>query len=87
MGFVGVVVMSTAKTMNIAILGSCLFGFLFSNTANIFSIASEVVPRRHRGTAQIATNLVRPSFLSLFLFVWLLSVPVSQMSLSCRSAI
>lgn len=65
MGFVGVVVMSTAKTMNIAILGSCLFGFLFSNTANIFSIASEVVPRRHRGTAQIATNLGSTSGLTL----------------------
>lgn len=64
-GFVGVFVMATAKSMGVAIVGSCIFGFLFANCANIFAVASEVVPRRHRSTAQICTNLGSTTGLSI----------------------
>lgn len=57
-GILGCIVGATAKTQNQVIAGSCLFGFLFSVQGQMFAIVSEVLPRRHRGSAQIANNVI-----------------------------
>lgn len=41
--------------MNIAILGTSLCGLAYGSAGNGLSIPSEILPRRHRGTAQVLT--------------------------------
>ena len=56
-GAIGVLIMSLATGINMAIAGSAIFGVSYGSGGNIFSVCSEILPRRHRGTAQIALLL------------------------------
>lgn len=52
-GVVGSIIIATSKTMGTAIAGATIFGVYWAVLGNAAAIASEVVPRRHRGTVQL----------------------------------
>lgn len=68
MGAVACIILATAQSMQVAIVGATLFGFSYGSSANVFSAASEILPRRSRGTAQVAvfSGAIVGALLSLF---------------------
>ncbi|KAL8279686.1 hypothetical protein RQP46_007999 [Phenoliferia psychrophenolica] len=52
-GAFGMIISATSTNINMTITGSCLFGISYGSAGNIYSAGSEVVPRAHRGTAQV----------------------------------
>ncbi|KAL8283467.1 hypothetical protein RQP46_005570 [Phenoliferia psychrophenolica] len=68
-GGIGVLVLSLATNINMAIAGSTVFGLSYGSGGNIFSVCSEILPRRHRGTAQICLLLGSICGVLLGLFV------------------
>lgn len=52
---VGCIVIATAKSMPVVIIGSVLTSGSFANQGNIYVIPSEVLPRRYRGFASTLT--------------------------------
>ncbi|KAL8281240.1 hypothetical protein RQP46_006274 [Phenoliferia psychrophenolica] len=57
LGCVGCAVIATAKSMNVAILGTVIYGFDWCLVSSAFSIASEVTTRRWRPRAQSFLNV------------------------------
>lgn len=47
--------MAVSKDIGTCIAGAALFGLSYGAGGNVFSVSSEVLPRAHRGTAQILT--------------------------------
>ena len=47
--------MAVSTNINMCIAGASLFGLSYGSGGNVFSVSSEVVPRAHRGTAQVMT--------------------------------
>ncbi|KAL8278276.1 hypothetical protein RQP46_009308 [Phenoliferia psychrophenolica] len=56
-GGIGCIIISVAPTVNVAIAGATVFGVCYASGGNIYTASSEVLPRRHRGTAQITILL------------------------------
>ncbi|KAL8292166.1 hypothetical protein RQP46_001632 [Phenoliferia psychrophenolica] len=54
-GALGSLIMALATDINMAIAGASLFGLSYGSGGNVFSVSSEVLPRAHRGTAQVMT--------------------------------
>lgn len=52
-GFIGACIVASASSMNVAIVGSCFSGLAWGALGISSAIASEVIPRAHRGTAQL----------------------------------
>jgi ribose 1,5-bisphosphokinase PhnN len=50
-------IIAGATSMNMAIVGSCVFGLGFSAQGQLYAIAAEVLPRRHRGSASILNQV------------------------------
>ncbi|KAL8292372.1 hypothetical protein RQP46_001838 [Phenoliferia psychrophenolica] len=54
-GMVGSIIMAVSQNIGTCIAGAALFGLSYGAGGNVFSVSSEVLPRAHRGTAQILT--------------------------------
>ncbi|EXJ66191.1 uncharacterized protein A1O5_10807 [Cladophialophora psammophila CBS 110553] len=56
LGFIGSIVVATAQSMQVAIIGFAIGGASFGAQPLVHAVASEVLPRRHRPYAQSTVN-------------------------------
>jgi len=56
-GFIGCIIISRANSMGVTILGFVVLGTACGCQASLYSVPSEVLPRKYRPLAQAATNM------------------------------
>ncbi|KAJ6093291.1 hypothetical protein N7486_008580 [Penicillium sp. IBT 16267x] len=56
-GFAGSLIIRRPTSMSMVIGGFCLLGMSFGSQSLLFAVVSEVLPRKHRPTAQATVNL------------------------------
>ncbi|KAJ5793082.1 uncharacterized protein N7503_009060 [Penicillium pulvis] len=56
-GFAGALIIGRATSMAMVIGGFCVLGMSFGSQSLLFAVVSEVLPRKHRPTAQATVNL------------------------------